>query len=143
MPDFKTRQAYRSSSEFVKKPIVDHIQESSRFLRHVGYQNVEMISSIASYLCGLQYHTSAQKPMEQTTYLCFSEKDNSHDPNAMGIYDRLGRIAFMPKDVATYIKTTFAEYQSDSTLIVVVCYVTGRATEKSAQCIYEIFSVSR
>lgn len=117
------------------KPIKNHLEECATFLHQQGHTNTELIASFASYMTGLQY-CKGSKPEEQGMYMCFPDKNNQYDPNALGIYAGQVRIAFVPKLMAAYI----ASITSD-TVIAVVCYVTGRPSEKYCSCLFNLYAI--
>ena len=118
-------------------PIVNHLEQCSNFLAAQGYPNTELIASFASYMTGLQYHPNAEKPQNQGIYRCFPEKNNQHDPNALGVYSQSGRMAFVPKDLSNHIATNFMH----GSAFTMVCYATSKPTEKSCQAIYNVFLI--
>jgi len=119
----------------VAKPIKNHLEECASFLYRQGHTNTELVASFASYMTGLQY-SKGGKPEEQGMYMCFPEKDNQFDANALGIYAGQTRIAYVPKAMAAYI----ANITSD-TVIAVVCYVTGRPSEKYCSCLFNLYAI--
>ena len=117
------------------KPIKNHLEECATFLYQQGHTNTELIASFASYMTGLQY-CKGSKPEEQGMYMCFPDKNNQYDPNALGIYAGQVRIAFVPKPMAAYIASI-----SSDTVIAVVCYVTGRPSEKYCSCLFNLYAI--
>jgi len=126
---------YEQKQELIIK---NHLEESAKLLHRTGYTNIELLGSYASFATGLQYHKSGVKPESHQTYMCWPERNNQFDPNAMGVYNGSERIAYVPKTISAFVTKTFGDSDSSFT---VVCYVSGRPTEKSCQCIYNVFLV--
>lgn len=113
----------------VKAP-VDCLQACLNVLRVV---NPTLLASFPSYMTGLA-HTQ-EKPVEGIAYTCVAEPTNKYDPNAHGIMSNNKRIAFMPRVMTEHV----AKYYPNC---VIVAFCTGHCTAKSAQCIYNVYSIS-
>jgi hypothetical protein len=121
--------------------VVDHLEESVKFLRARGYMNLELTGSFASYMTGLQYHNHA-KPQNQYIYICNSDPNNKYDSNAIGVYDdQQKRLAYVPKHLAKHITDKIRVHMDSGEVksCVLVAFCCSNGTSKSAQCIYNLY----
>lgn len=134
----------KPTSSFASPPapqvIMDHLEESLKFLQALGYDRLELSGSYSSYMTGLQYH-SFTKPETQKIYMCKSDPENQYDSNAIGVYNQNNRLAYVPKLMAKFISEKIQNLMStgevQTCLLVAVC--TGKCSEKSVQCIYNLY----
>jgi len=117
---------------------IDHIEASGLFLQHHGRRFSGFLGSYVSYMCGLQYHPHAEKPVKGSLYACRPEENGG-----LGVYTILtnlserhpaGRIGYVPKNVAVSLLQKYGPGIS------VVCFVFSNSTEKSCQCVYNVFA---
>ncbi len=109
--------------------LIDHIEASGSFLQLHGRRCSGFLGSYISYMCGLQYHPNAEKPVKGSLYACRPEENGG-----MGVYNLAGRIGYVPKNVAISL------VQKYGPAISVVCFVFSNSTEKSCQCVYNVFA---
>lgn len=118
--------------------VVNHLDESLRFLTARGYPQLQLLASYPGYLTGLMFHKYEEKPEEHKVYLCLPEPNNPHDSQALAILSsRNQRIAFVPKVFTEQWSSTFPGLYTGACWA--VAYVTSPPTAKSAQCIYNIY----
>ncbi len=117
--------------------VVDHLKASQALLHAQGHVNVELLGSFPLYMTGLKYHQVP--PVQNQVYMCRPEKGNKFDHNAVGIYAGVDRIAYMPKVLTAHIQHIFRSHAAES--FSVICFCSGRPSEASCQCIYNVYGV--
>lgn len=116
----------------------NYMQECLHFLQQEGYQSPVLLGAYVSYMTGLYYHRHGEKPEPRHIYFCLPEVNNRFDANAMGVYSRQKRIAYVPRDLSSRVAEHFA---GKNTHVVMVCYCTGFNTTRSSQCFYNVYAV--
>lgn len=121
--------------------VCNQLEECLNHLKSRGLQQqVQLIASYPSYMTGLMFHKYEEKPEEYCVYSCVPEPSNPHDPNAFGVLSsRNKRIAFVPKVMSAHLVSAHPGILQGSAVVVAFC--TGGCTEKSAQCIYNVYHV--
>jgi Zinc finger, C3HC4 type (RING finger) len=105
------------------------------FLRQFNVTGAKLLGSYVSYMTGLYYNKTGPPPQEDQVYSCQKEKQNSYDPNAIGIYSNRGqRMAYVPKDLT-------GQLAFDPKDNILLCYCTGPVTARSAQCVYNLYQI--
>lgn len=122
--------------------VCNQLEECLNHLKSRGLQQqVQLIASYPSYMTGLMFHKYEEKPEEYCVYSCVPEPSNPHDPNAFGVLSsRNKRIAFVPKVMSAHLVSAHPGIFHGSVLVVAYC--TGGCTEKSAQCIYNVYQIA-
>lgn len=124
-----------------EQKVLDHLEESVKFLQAHGYNNLELSGSYASYMTGLQYHSHA-KPENQYLYMCVSDPDNKYDANAIGVYDEeQKRLAYVPKHLAKHVTEKIQQHMASGEVknCVLVAFCSSKCTDRSAQSIYNLY----
>lgn len=132
-----------SGSQHFRAParVVNHLEETQRFLLARGYQQVQLLASYPGYMTGLMFHKYEEKPEEHKLYVCLPEPNNPHDAQALGIVSaRYKRIAFVPRVFTEHWSSAFPGVYTG--MCVVVAYCTGHCTPKSAQCLYNVYQIT-
>ena len=121
-----------------------HVKHCEKFIKNrvspTNKENVkiELVGSFKSYMTGLKYHKYVEKPSKDRIYLCLPNPNNKFDANALGVYANQTRIAFVPRDLCAHVAENF-EVNDPTTAV--LCYCTGKTTETSSQCVYNVFRV--
>lgn len=130
------------AASFVERPVRNQIYECEQYLkRKFGPVNSEIIGSFPSYLSGLQHHPDTVSAIEQDQiYLCQFESNANH-ANALGVINEdRQRVGWAPRNLADYLARSLAK-EEPRTKFVMFCYITGRPTPRSCQCIYNVFTL--